>query len=294
LAWFNFSKGYIKMSTRIKSVVAPLAVAPTIAFDISPVIVALASAVFLSDTQLHAAEVAFHRAVFADIAPGDLLPLPIGEKRGANVKAAFDFVQRAFVITQVGEACAAALYDPAVTSNMIVTPPANCRRGAQAKRALKNTVTGSKVWGVWLKGQVQLSDALVAADALAVAEAEVSAADKAAKAAKTAANKAVKAAKADPTVDVAAAKIAEQAASNAAQSAADALADQVKAAAAGRKAKSSTREKSSDMTFLSNQIGSIVKRLRRDADKFDGSFDYDKAQTLAAAFSDLAKVNGIK
>jgi hypothetical protein len=281
------------MSTRIKAIVAPLALAPTVAFDISPDIVALASAVFLSDTQLHAAQVAFHRAVFADIAPGDLLPLPIGEKRGANVKAAFDFVQRAFVITQVGEACAAALYDPAVKIADIVTPPANCRRGAQAKRALKNTVTGSKVWGVWLKGQVQLSDALVAADALAVAEAEVVAAVKAAKVAKSAANKAVKAGKADPTVDVAAAKFAEQAASNAAQSAADALADQVKAAAAGGDKGKTRPQKSSDMTFVSNYIGAVVNRLRRDADKFDGSLDHDAAVMFADALVNLAKSNGI-
>ena len=293
------------MSARKSSKVAALPVAAPVAAPVAPVaefamtdaVIAAASNVLGAASDLYRIEVAFHRAVFADVSAFELWESKgkIGGNGGAGgnrLVAAFDFVRHAYAVSLVGADCAAQLFDSGVGSKAIVTPSPKSRFGAQAKQALKNTVTGSKRWGRWLEDQVALATELEKADGLAAAEAEAEAAAMAAQAAINAADDAAARVKSDPTIDAVAAAMAAQAAINAADDAAARVKAVVEAAA--NPTKSSKREGSSDLVFLGKQLGAVVKRLSRDAEKFDGSFAFDRALPLANAIKDLMKSYGIK
>lgn len=69
------------------------------------------------------------------------------------------------------------------------------------------------------------------------------------------------------------------------------------AAAAGLPVPVPTKAKpvqNSDLKFVIEKAGALIKRLSKDAEKLDGSIDLAVAKKLAAGFTDLLSANGIK
>ena len=71
-----------------------------------------------------------------------------GDKRSNEAQAAFDFVRHVFAVYKVGAVCAAQVFDKNVKGDTVLSPDG---RKPQAKRALQQSVLGSKEWGAFLK-----------------------------------------------------------------------------------------------------------------------------------------------
>ena len=71
-----------------------------------------------------------------------------GDKRSNEAQAAFDFVRHVFAVYKVGAECAAQVFDKNVKGDEVLSPDG---RKPQAKRALQQSVLGSKEWGAFLK-----------------------------------------------------------------------------------------------------------------------------------------------
>lgn len=77
-----------------------------------------------------------------------LEPLAKGTTRSNDAQAAYLFVRTLFTVRQVGDACAAAMADKNVSGDRILQP---LKRKPQAKRALQQSVLGSKEWGRFVR-----------------------------------------------------------------------------------------------------------------------------------------------
>jgi len=78
-----------------------------------------------------------------------------GSKRSNEALAAFDFVRHVFTVYKVGADCAAQVFDRNVKGDSILSPDG---RKPQTKRALQQSVLGSKEWGAFLRRLNAIAD----------------------------------------------------------------------------------------------------------------------------------------
>lgn len=150
-----------------------------------------------------------------------LEPLAKGDTRSNDAQAAYLFVRTLFTVKQVGDACAALMADKNVPGDRVLQP---LKRKAQAKRALQQSVLGSKEWGKFVR---QLKDEA----ALRAGPVETS---------------------------------------------------------------GNTRATKSDVVYVRDTVGAVIKRLSRDVEKQDGTIKPEVAAKLAAFLRDTLKGYGIK
>jgi len=101
---------------------------------------------------------AFYKGVIAahGVELGWLKPQGAGQRRGNEAQAAFDFVRHVYAVYKVGAACAAKFFDANVKSDAILSPEGG--RKAQPKKALRDSVFGSKEWGAFVRRMESIAD----------------------------------------------------------------------------------------------------------------------------------------
>lgn len=115
------------------------------------------------------AAVEFYRVLFGSKEEGGhggdiaaLLPFKDGAKRSNEQAAFFDFAQRMYLILKCGADLAAVLLDRNVDGKAEVQRPGLKSNGSpykpQAKRAVKDTLLGSKDWGAFVRRLVEIKD----------------------------------------------------------------------------------------------------------------------------------------
>jgi hypothetical protein len=176
-----------------------------------------------AEGNVHKAALAFVETVIVahqiDIAW--LAPLKDGESRTQVQQAGFDFVRSVYSVYKIGAAATEQLFDRNVPGDATIKPAGG--RKPQPKRALKDSILGSKEWGKFVKILKALKDEL----------------------------------------------------------------DGIEAEKRG----ASTPK--TDAKFVADCINSAIKRLRRDAEKHDGSIDLVQSGKLANFLADALKVYGL-
>jgi hypothetical protein len=202
---------------------AVVAVEDAVRFTIRPQEVAAAVGWRKGEVDLDKKIAAFYDAVIlghrVDLA--HFKAIAKGETRSNEAQAAYLFGRNLFVIKQVGDECAAKMSDKNVSGDTILHPVG---RKPQAKRALVQSVTGKKDWGVFVARLQQEADSRAG----------------------------------------------------------------VQPEARGKK------EGKSDMVYVRDTVGAVIKRLARDVEKLDGTIKPDVAAKLAAFLRDTLKGYGIK
>lgn len=102
-----------------------------------------------AETSAEKAAHPFYRAVIVahEIDLAWLEPIKAGERRSNEAQAAFDFARKAFTVYKVGAACAEEVFDRNIKGDVILHPAG---RKPQSKRALQQSLLGSKDWGLFL------------------------------------------------------------------------------------------------------------------------------------------------
>lgn len=144
-------------------------VAPVVRFSIGANEVRVADEWRVAGDAEISAAVEFYRVLFGSKEEGGhggdiaaLLPFKDGAKRSNEQAAFFDFAQRMYLILKCGADLAAVLLDRNVDGKTEVQRPGLKSNGSpykpQPKRALKDTLLGSKDWGVFVRRMVEIKD----------------------------------------------------------------------------------------------------------------------------------------
>lgn len=236
------------MSTPKKNASSPVvsSVAPVVRFSIGADEVRVADAWRAAGDAEIGAAVQFYRVLFAPVSEGGhegdiaaLLPFKDGAKRSNEQAAFFDFAQRMYLILKCGADLATVLLDRNVDGKVEVQRPGLKANGSpykpQAKRALKDTLLGSKDWGAFVRRLVEIKDT------------------------------------ADLQARIDAGEVKE-----------------------GEAVKGAARSTKSDRQRVIDKVGEVVKILRKDVEKADGSIAPDVAAKVAAMLVDALSANGLK
>ena len=143
---------------------------PLVRFSVGANEVAVADAWRVAgDAEIGAAR-KFYDVLFGSIDNGGhagdmaaLLPFKDGAKRSNEQQAFYDFAQMMYLVLKCGADLAAILKDANVKGDTMVQRPGLKADGSaykpQAKRALRDTLLGSKDWGAFVRRLVSIKDA---------------------------------------------------------------------------------------------------------------------------------------